>query len=192
MKRTWENYTRIYMYSKNQSNYLKTVRESAAITVHLVCLGNICRSPIANAVLANKCADLIKPKVAVDSSGTGPWHVGEDASAFSIQVWQEAGYKYQHKAKQFKETFFKQHDLILAMDLSNRAALLKLAKSEEDKNKILMFLSFDPEKSGINPEGEDAHQLSVPDPYGMELAEYKKVLDMLERAADGFKSWVNS
>ena len=79
------------------------------------------------------------------------------------------------------------------MDLSNRAALLKLAKSEEDKNKILMFLSFDPElQSGIDPDSEDAHQLSVPDPYGMELAEYKKVLDMLERAADGFKSWVNS
>lgn len=192
MKRTWENYTRIYMYSENQNNYLQSVRRSEAISVHLVCLGNICRSPIANAVLANKCADLTKAKVAVDSSGTGPWHVGEDASAFSIQVWQEAGYKYQHKAKQFKETFFKQHDLILAMDLSNRSALLKLAKSEEDKNKVLMFLSFDPEKSGINPDSEDAHQLTVPDPYGMELAEYKKVLDMLERAADGFKSWVNS
>ena len=61
MKRTWENYTRIYMYSENQSNYLKTVRESDAITVHLVCLGNICRSPLANALLSNKCADLTKP-----------------------------------------------------------------------------------------------------------------------------------
>jgi protein-tyrosine phosphatase len=192
MKRTWENYTRIYMYSENQSNYLKTVRESDAITVHLVCLGNICRSPLATALLANKCADLTKPKVAVDSSGTGGWHVGEGASQYSIQVWQEAGYKYEHKAKQFKDTYFQQHDLILAMDLSNRAALLKLAKSEEDKNKILMFLSFDPELQKIDPEGEDAHQLSVPDPYGMELAEYKKVMDMLERAADGFKSWVNS
>jgi protein-tyrosine-phosphatase len=55
-----------------------------------------------------------------------------------------------------------------------------------------MFLSFDPELQKIDPDSEDAHQLSVPDPYGMELAEYKKVLDMLERAADGFKSWVNS
>jgi len=79
MKRTWENYTRIYMYSENQNNYLQSVRRSEAISVHLVCLGNICRSPIANALLANKCADLTKPKVAVDSSGTGPWHVGEDA-----------------------------------------------------------------------------------------------------------------
>ena len=180
------------MYSENQSNYLQTLRKLPKLSVHLVCLGNICRSPIANAVLANKFALLEKPKVAVDSSGTGPWHEGEGASTYSIQVWQEAGYKYQHKAKQFKETFFKQHDLILAMDLSNRATLLKLAMSEEDKNKILMFLSFDPEKSWINPDGEDAHQLTVPDPYGMELAEYKKVLDMLERAADGFKSWVNS
>jgi protein-tyrosine phosphatase len=180
------------MYSENQKNHLLNVRRSEAISVHLVCLGNICRSPIANAVLASKCADLTKAKVSVDSSGTGPWHVGENASAYSIQVWQEAGYKYQHKAKQFKETFFKQHDLILAMDLKNRAALLKLAKSEEDKSKILMFLSFDPEKSGINPDGEDSHQLSVPDPYGMELGEYKKVLGMVERAADGFKSWVNS
>ena len=180
------------MYSENQKNYLQKVRKSEAISVHIVCLGNICRSPLANALLANKCADLIKPKVSVDSSGTGPWHVGENASAYSIQVWQEAGYKYQHKAKQFKDTFFKHHDLILAMDLNNRDALLKLAKSEEDKNKILMFLSFDPELQKINPEGEDAHQLSVPDPYGQELVEYKKVLEMLERAADGFKSWVNS
>ena len=105
MKRTWENYTRIYMYSENQNNYLQSVRRSEAISVHLVCLGNICRSPIANAVLANKCADLRKPKVAVDSSGTGAWHVGQDAAEYSKQVWQEAGYEYEHLAKQFKSDF---------------------------------------------------------------------------------------
>ena len=192
MKRTWENYTRFQMYSPNSQKYLDQIQSKAVLSVHILCLGNICRSPMATAVLTQLSADLKKPKVLVDSSGTGPWHVGEGATKFSSQVWQEAGYKYEHKAKQFKDTYFQQHDLILAMDLSNRAALLKLAKSEEDKNKILMFLSFDPELQKIDPEGEDAHQLSVPDPYAMELAEYKKVLDMLERAADGFKSWVNS
>ena len=160
--------------------------------MHLVCLGNVCRSPIANAVLSNKCRQIQKPRIAVDSSGISPWHVGEGASENSIQVWQKAGYTYQHRAKQFKESFFKQHDLILAMDLSNRAALLKLAKDEKDKNKVLMFLSFDPKKAGINPDGADSHQLSIPDPYGMQLGEYQKVLEMVERAADGFKSWVNS
>jgi protein-tyrosine phosphatase len=192
MKRTWENYTRICMYSENQINYLQTVRSLTKISVHLVCLGNICRSPMANAVLIGKCSDIQEPKIEFDSSGTGPWHVGEGASEYSIKVWQQAGYKYQHVAKQFKESFFKQHDLILAMDLKNRSTLLKLAKTEEDKNKVLMFLSFDPQNLGINPDGEESHKLSLPDPYGMELTEYKKVMGMVERAADGFKSWVNS
>ena len=115
-----------------------------------------------------------------------------EESIYNLYTFKEDENEYEQKAKQFKDTYFQQHDLILAMDLNNRAALLKLAKSEEDKNKILMFLSFDPELQKIDPEGEDAHQLSVPDPYGMELVEYKKVLDMLERAANGFKSWVNS
>ena len=180
------------MYSENQSNYLQTLRKLPKLSVHLVCLGNICRSPIANAVLVNKFALLEKPKVAVDSSGTGPWHEGEGASTYSIKVWQEAGYKYQHVAKQFKVNFFAQHDLILAMDLNNRSALLKLAKSQSEKEKIFMLSSFDPKLQPIDPDGNDAQLLSIPDPYGMELAEYKKVLDMLERAADGFKSWVNS
>ena len=50
---------------------------------------------MATAVLTQLSADLKKPKVLVDSSGTGPWHVGEGATKFSSQVWQEAGYKYQ-------------------------------------------------------------------------------------------------
>ena len=180
------------MYSENQNNYLQSVRRSEAISVHLVCLGNICRSPIANALLANKCADLTKPKVAVDSSGTGPWHVGEDASAFSIQVWQEAGYKYQHVAKQFKVNFFAQHDLILAMDLNNRSALLKLAKSQIEKEKIFMLSSFDPKLQALDPDGIDAQLLSIPDPYGQELSAYKEVLEMIERSSDGLIGWLNS
>ena len=180
------------MYSENQSNYLKTVRESDAITVHLVCLGNICRSPLANALLANKCADLTKPKVAVDSSGTGGWHVGEGASQYSIQVWQEAGYKYQHTAKQFKVDYFQKHDLILAMDLKNRAALFKLAKNDEEQSKIFMFTSFDPKKSQIDPDGPEGESLTVSDPYGKELVEYQKVLKVVEQAAAGFMQWVRS
>ena len=180
------------MYSENQSNYLQTLRKLPNLSVHLVCLGNICRSPIANAVLANKFALLEKPKVAVDSSGTGPWHEGEGASTYSIQVWQEAGYKYQHVAKQFKVNFFAQHDLILAMDLNNRSALLKLAKSQIEKEKIFMLSSFDPKLQALDPDGDDAHLLSIPDPYGQELSAYKEVLEMIERSSDGLISWLNS
>jgi len=147
---------------------------------------------MANAVVANKTSDINNPKVIVDSSGTGPWHVGEGATDLSQQVWQMAGYKYSHIAKQFKKTFFANYDLILAMDLSNRQSILKMAESDEDRAKVFMFRSFDPELSGINPDGADAHLLSVPDPYGQQIDQYQKVLAMVERAANGINLWVRS
>lgn len=180
------------MHILNSSDYLQSLRDLAQIRVHLVCLGNICRSPMANAVLGDKTSNLTNPKVLVDSSGTGPWHVGQGATQLSQQVWQAAGYEYAHIAKQFNKTYFKNYDLILTMDLSNWQTVLKLAKSDEEKMKVFMFTSFDPKNAQINPESSDAHLLSVPDPYGLELIEYQKVLSMVEQAADGFVNWVIS
>ena len=118
--------------------------------------------------------------------------MGEDATKFSSQVWQEAGYKYQHIAKQFKVDYFQKHDLILAMDLKNRAALFKLAKDDEERSKIFMFTSFDLKKSHIDPDGPESESLTVSDPYGKELVEYQKVLKVVEQAAAGFIQWVRS
>ena len=191
MKRTWENYTR-YMHSFKNLDYLSPLRKQPVLSVHIVCLGNICRSPIANAVLLGATKDLSSPKVKVDSSGTGAWHVGQPAAEYSKQVWQDAGYEYEHLAKQFKVDFFQKHDLILAMDLSNRNNLLKLAQSESDENKIIMFTSFDPSKSQIDPDGKDGNLLSVPDPYGGSIDQFQSVLKIIEQAATGFTSWVRS
>jgi len=191
MKRTWENYTR-YMHSFKNLDYLSPLRKQPVLSVHIVCLGNICRSPIANAVLLGATKDLSSPKVKVDSSGTGAWHVGQPAAEYSKQVWQDAGYEYKHLAKQFKVDFFQKHDLILAMDLSNRNNLLKLAQSESDKNKIIMFTSFDASKSHIDPDGKDGNLLSVPDPYGGSIDQFQSVLKIIEQAAIGFTSWVRS
>ena len=191
MKRTWENYTR-YMHSFKNLDYLSPLRKQPVLSVHIVCLGNICRSPIANAVLLGATKDLSSPKVKVDSSGTGAWHVGQPAAEYSKQVWQDAGYEYEHLAKQFKVDFFQKHDLILAMDLSNRNNLLKLAQSESDKNKIIMFTSFDASKSQIDPDGKDGNLLSVPDPYGGSIDQFQSVLKIIEQAATGFTSWVRS
>lgn len=180
------------MHSLETKKYLSMVRGKAKISVHIVCLGNICRSPIANAVLLNLTRDLSAPKVEVDSSGTGPWHIGQSAADFSTQSWQSAGYEYHHIAKQFQPDFFKKHDLILAMDLSNRANLLNLAKSDEDRAKIFMFTSFDPKKSHIDPDSKDGQILSVPDPYGGPIEEFESVLKIIEAAAAGFLDWVRS
>jgi protein-tyrosine phosphatase len=180
------------MHSFKNLDYLSPLRKQPVLSVHIVCLGNICRSPIANAVLLGATKDLSAPKVKVDSSGTGAWHVGQDAAEYSKQVWQDAGYEYEHLAKQFKSDFFQKHDLILAMDLSNRNNLLKLAQSESDKNKIIMFTSFDASKSHIDPDGKDGNLLSVPDPYGGSIDQFQSVLKIIEQAATGFTSWVRS
>jgi protein-tyrosine-phosphatase len=78
------------------------------------------------------------------------------------------------------------------MDLDNRKALLKLAKSQAEKEKIFMLASFDPKLDKIDPDGDDAHLLAIPDPYGKELAAYRQVLEMIERSSDGLISWLNS
>ena len=78
------------------------------------------------------------------------------------------------------------------MDLSNRNNLLKLAQSESDKNKIIMFTSFDASKSHIDPDGKDGNLLSVPDPYGGSIDQFQSVLKIIEQAAIGFTSWVRS
>jgi protein-tyrosine phosphatase len=180
------------MHSFKNLDYLSPLRKQPVLSVHIVCLGNICRSPIANAVLLGATKHLSAPKVKVDSSGTGAWHVGQPAAEYSKQVWQDAGYEYEHLAKQFKSDFFQKHDLILAMDLSNRNNLLKLAQSESDKNKIIMFTSFDASKSQIDPDSKDGNLLSVPDPYGGSIDQFQSVLKIIEQATIGFTSWVRS
>ena len=85
---------------------------------------------MAAAVLHNKVSDLVTPKVIVTSSGTSNYHVGEGPNGSSLRTWESAGYKYKHVAKQFHPESFAKQDLILCMDLSNRAMVLTAAKSE--------------------------------------------------------------
>jgi protein-tyrosine-phosphatase len=78
------------------------------------------------------------------------------------------------------------------MDLNNREDLLRLAKTQADKEKVFMFTSFAPNKSHIDPKGPEGGILSVPDPYGGPIEEFQSVLKIIESAAEGFLSWVRS
>lgn len=164
---------------------LEKLRVKDEIRIEMVCLGNVCRSPMAAAVLHNKVVDLIKPKVIVSSSGTSNYHIGEGAHKLSVRTWENAGYKYSHSARQFNPRSFTEQDLILCMDLSNRAMVLTAAKDDADRAKVFMLREFDPQLSGIDPTSKDAHSLVVPDPWGEEIDAYEEVLAMIERATDG-------
>jgi protein-tyrosine phosphatase len=158
----------------------------ASLHVAMVCLGNICRSPMAAAVLANKAREISELEIIVTSSGTSGWHIGEGPHPTSKLVWEKAGYNHHHKASQFKANDYFVNDYILVMDSSNYENVLSLAPSDEDRSKVFYLRSFDPALSKIDPQSGDYFNLEVPDPYNQPEESYQRVLAMIESAVDGF------
>jgi protein-tyrosine phosphatase len=148
-------------------------------------MGNICRSPMAAAVLSNRTAEWNKPRIVVDSSGTGAWHVGQGAHPTSRRVWEAAGYTYEHSARQFQSSDFFTTDLILVMDSGNFNNIINLADSDDSRSKVFYLRSFDPSLASIDPTSAQFHKLEVPDPYNQSIEAYQETLLMIEHAVDG-------
>lgn len=157
-----------------------------ALSVAMVCLGNICRSPMAAAVLTGKAQKITEVGINISSSGTSGWHIGEGPHPTSKLVWEEAGYLHDHKASQFKVNDYFVNDYILVMDSSNFENVLALAPSPEDAIKVFYLRSFDPALSHIDPLSSEYTKLEVPDPYNQSKEAYREVLAMIESAVDGF------
>ena len=152
------------------------------IKVLFVCLGNICRSPLAEGILASK---LSQNTFHVDSAGTGSWHIGEGPNFSSEATWSKAGYQYDHVAQQFNPEFFLERDLILVMDSSNYQNVINQAPHPDLVEKVFYLRQFDPALSHIDPHGPDAKRLEVPDPYGLADRAFEKVLEMVEDSVEG-------
>jgi protein-tyrosine phosphatase len=147
-------------------------------SVALVCLGNICRSPIAHVVLEDRLARAgLDDRVAVASSGTGGWHEGEAMDRRAAAVLRDAGYDpSRHRARTFSTDWYAEHDLLLAMDHANRADMIDQAPTVEQQSQVRMFRAFDPEASEDDDE--------VPDPWYGGSDGFRDVLTMVERTAD--------
>jgi len=159
-----------------------------AFRITTVCLGNICRSPMAEAVLRSRIDDAgLGHEVVVDSAGTDGWHIGEDADPRALATLRSAGYDLAHSGRQIvAEWFDDDHplraDLIVTMDASNFAKVVSLAPDESARERIRMFRSFDPLLAGLEV-GDP--RLDVPDPYYGGPEGFVDVLRMIERASDG-------
>lgn len=123
------------------------------IRILMVCLGNICRSPLAHGILESK---LPKSSFFVDSAGTAAYHVGNKPDPRSIDVANKYGITiHQQRARQFVASDFDTFDYIFAMDASNYNNIISLAKTNEDIGKVKLFLEENPNIVDKN----------VPDPY---------------------------
>jgi protein-tyrosine phosphatase len=148
--------------------------------IALVCLGNICRSPIAHVVLDDRLVRAgLDERVEVSSSGTGAWHVGEPMDRRAAAVLRDAGYDpSRHRARTFSPDWFGDHDLVLAMDRSNLADMLDQAPASGlREGHLRMFREFDPEARDEDDE--------VPDPWYGGVDGFRDVLAMIERTTDG-------
>lgn len=146
--------------------------------IAVVCLGNICRSPMAHVVLESRIKEAgLSDRVEVVSAGTGGWHTGQPMDKRAATVLGESDYDPSHHvARQFSIDWYAENDLLLAMDESNYADMADLSPSVASLAKLRMFRDFDPEATERDNE--------VPDPWYGELDDYRLVLTMVERTAD--------
>jgi len=143
-----------------------------------VCLGNICRSPAAEAILLNKLQKLkLIDQFDVDSAGTGNWHVGKLADSRMREAASNRGISIKSRGRQISFDDFSQFDLILTMDNDNLKQVQSLAKelSTTSKAQIKPLLSY----------SNQTNLIDVPDPYYGGDKGFDQVLDLLEVAIDG-------
>ncbi|MBC7725183.1 MAG: low molecular weight phosphotyrosine protein phosphatase [Burkholderiaceae bacterium] len=154
----------------------RTLHESARFRICFVCTGNICRSPMAEAVFRDLAARQgYGDAISVMSAGTGDWHVGESADARTVSALASRGYNgASHRARQFSPDWFDRLDLIVVFDRGQERILKAWAGSEADQGKVALLLGFD---------REQASRIDVPDPYYADSAHFDTVLDMIERAS---------
>lgn len=151
--------------------------------ITVVCLGNICRSPIGEAVLRSRLADAgLADTVQVDSAGTGDWHLGHPADPRALATLDAHGYPHDHVARQIAPHWMDGIDLLLAMDEANYADLHAMLGGSAGTPELRMMRSFDPALAHLDEPNPD---LSVPDPYFGGPEGFDEVLEMIEKAADG-------
>lgn len=145
----------------------------------MVCLGNICRSPLAEGILRSKLPE----DFFVDSAGTGNWHVGQSPDKRSISIARKYGLDIsRQRARQFSTKDFDEFDLIFVMDKTNYENVLSMAESDEHRSKVRLILS----------ELKEHENCNVPDPYFGGDEGFENVYRLLDEATNEFIRKLNS
>ena len=145
-----------------------------ALKILMVCLGNICRSPIAHGLLKHK-AEQLKLDWEIDSAGTSDWHEGQQPNYNSIDAMHRHGIDItdQH-SRPLRRKDMEHFDIIYVMDSSNYKDVTDMAKSEFEIAKVRLIMNE------VNP----GMNQPVPDPWGLSEKHYEEVYQMLDKATD--------
>jgi protein-tyrosine phosphatase len=155
--------------------------------VLFVCLGNICRSPTAEAVMAQLVAEAgLEHAIELDSAGTGAWHVGSPPDERAAAAAAAArGIAMRGAARQVTVEDFERFDLLLAMDAENHRNLRDLAPHPEAAGKVRLLRELDPANASAGAGAGGTVSLDVPDPYYGGEDGFDHVIDLVEAACAG-------
>jgi protein-tyrosine phosphatase len=146
---------------------------SPRTSVLFVCLGNICRSPLAEGVFQHLVEEAgLGARFDIDSAGTGAWHVGEPPDARATMVANQHGVSLESRARQVTEDDLRRFDYVIAMDRENLRNLERMAGTSGSDSEIVLLREFDPDSTGEE----------VPDPYYGGASGFENVYEMVHRS----------
>jgi protein-tyrosine phosphatase len=154
------------------------------VSLCFVCLGNICRSPMAEGIMTKLVTEVgLRGRIRIDSVGTGAWHKGERADKRARDLAAERGYELNSVCRQITVTDFVNHDLLIGMDLANVRDLNELAPDPKAKLKVKLLRDYDPRA---------AKGSEVQDPYYGSSEDFKRAFEMIEVSCKGLLEHLRS
>ncbi|WGW11244.1 low molecular weight protein-tyrosine-phosphatase [Saxibacter everestensis] len=155
-----------------------------------VCTGNICRSPIAEVVLAERfAANGLQDRVVIDSGAISSEELGNPMDPRARKVLLAHGYPdHRHSARQVDPAWLGERDLVLAMTSGHAAALRRLAVTDEERLRIRLYREFDP----ASPQGVSEQELDINDPWYGDMTDFEQTISYIEAGADPIVDFVRA